>query len=148
MPRWDTWKQARRALNVTTGLPARWRGIGAPRSTGGTDQSSGWPYHGEDCAQALEITLLPDLVHDCVPMCDAVAAGPPHHATHRLAMPHTPRTTFPRRGSPERERTQVRRLAQLSIRRAPQELVGSRLLHSGCSGLLQGASTHTNGGLQ
>ena len=28
MPRWDAWKQARRALNVAKGRPARWRGIG------------------------------------------------------------------------------------------------------------------------
>ena len=91
-------------------------------------------------------TLLPDLIHDCVPVRDAGPAGPTHPEPHRLARPHTPRATFPRRGSPERGRTHVRGLAQFSLRRVPQELVGSRLLHSGCSGRLQGALTHTNGG--
>ena len=48
----------------------------------------------------------------------------------------------------ECERAHVRGLAQFSLRRVPQELVGSRFLHSGCSGRLQGALTHTNGGLR
>ena len=124
---------------------ARHRGLRGPQSARTSPQDG--PTMERIAHKHLRSHTLPDLIHDCVPMCDAGPAGPAHPETHRLARPHTPRATFPRRGAPERERTQVRGLAQFSLRRVPQELVGSRLLHSGCSGLLQGASTHTNGGL-